>query len=177
MVPCRVSRCLAAVVVSLLIFVSSLGTAWAWRSQEYGVKFVPPARWQQRDNGQAGAVVRFMAPEEPGPRASISFSVGPWKDNQAFSAEHAEHLSEKLVGELGGAKILGCKEVKVAGLPAHRLGYRAVHGGIVFRSTQVMFVTKGRLCMFSLVSSARQHDAYIRDFEQLIESIQLHSVK
>jgi len=155
-------------LVLLVLLVA--GPAGAWEDPSLGLRGPDPPGWEKRALADPTGSLGFYGPPGPGPRPTLELHARPSEGE--LTPDFVREVVRRLAADLRGFRLLGTRRDRVLGVEAWRLGYRAGLDGHDFRTTQVLWVWRGRLCVLTLNSPPGRHDGLLPVLNRTLEQME-----
>lgn len=154
----------------VLLVLLLAGPARAWEDPALGLRSPDPPGWEKRAPADPGGSLGLYGPPGPGPRPTLDLHAG--ESQEELTPGLVRGVVRQLAADLQGFRLLGSRPDRVLGVEAWRLGYRAGLGGHDFRTTQVLWVWRGRLCVLTLTSPPGRHDRLLPVLQDTLEQME-----
>ena len=164
-----------AVILPLVLALS--GLAWGeepgpWDAPDLGIRLSPPRGWSLAP-GQGPGSLEMVPPDGGGKFAFLGLPLpepadGP-PDLDALTAATIESLDQNI----DKFKLMGQRELTVAGLPAREIYVRGKVAGEKIRWVHTLFVHRGHQVNLTYAAKVKVYMTHIADYDQLVRSVRL----
>jgi hypothetical protein len=140
-----------------------------WQSARLGIRLIAPRGWQVAGGGDDEAVLSPPLGQAKVALFSLPLEGTPGTDVDAV----ADRAVASLRGRFDRFKMLGRREVEVAGLPGREIYFRGRLDGQRFRCVQTIALHQGHSLLLMYMAPEEEYARHLGDYDGVVRSVRL----